>query len=348
MTVLSVAYPLAPVSLDAAGGAEQILATIDRALAAAGHRSIVAACEGSQVCGELLSFPVPDRFDESGRCAAQAACRSRMETRLRAGDVDLIHMHGLDFCSYLPKGDIPVLATLHLPVSYYPPSIFGLSRPNTYLNCVSESQRRTCPPCKYLLETIENGIPLNLFAGAAGERGEYVAALSRICPEKGLHLALDAADLAGVPLRVAGKVFPYADHQRYFDEQIAPRLKPPHQFLGPLDLVDKRRLLGRARCVLIPSLAAETSSLVAMEALACGTPVIAFPSGALGDIVSQGRTGYLVQDAVEMAEAIGRIGKIDRNECRREAWRRFSGSRMANEYKRAYTQCKSGTNGMVV
>lgn len=336
MTVLLAAYPLAPVSLDAAGGAEQVVAMLDRALVKAGHRSIVVACEGSRAAGTLLSFPVPDHFDDDARRAAQDSCRRAIGTALRRWEVDMVHMHGVDFYEYLPLPVVRALATLHLPVSFYPESIFHLTRPDTYLNCVSASQRGSCPPCEFISDTVENGIPLELFDEAVCGPDGYAAALGRICPEKGLHLALEAATLAGVPLRIAGRVFPYPDHQRYFEEQIAPRLVPPHCFLGAADLSSKRRLLARAQCVLMPSLAAETSSLVAMEAMACGTPVIAYPSGALPEIVCHGRTGFIARSAAEMAEAIRQIPYIDRNECRREARMRFSETRMTDQYINLY------------
>ena len=103
-------------------------------------------------------------------------------------------------------------------------------------------------------------------------------ALGRICPEKGYHIALDAAARAGVPMVLAGEVFRYPAHEQYFRDEIAPRLDASRRFIGPVGLHRKRRLLSEARCLLAPSLAPETSSLVAMEALACGTPVIAFPA----------------------------------------------------------------------
>lgn len=336
MTVLLVAYPLAPVSLDSAGGAEQVTGMLDRALTEAGYRSIAVACEGSRVAGELLSFPLPGDFDEGARQAAPNACRGLVEEVLRREHIDIIHMHGLDFYTYLPPPGVTALVTLHLPVSFYPASIFHLTRPGTYLNCVSESQRQTCPSCDLLADTVKNGIPRELFLQPVEDSGEYAAALGRICPEKGVHLAIEAANRAGIPLWIAGKVFPYAEHQRYFDEQVAPRLCPPHRFLGEVGLSAKRRLLAGARCVLIPSLAAETSSLVAMEAMACGTPVIAYRSGALPEIVCHGRTGFLVRDTGEMADGIRQIAYIDRNECRREAQTHFSEIRMVDQYISLY------------
>jgi len=156
--------------------------------------------------------------------------------------------------------------------------------------------------------------------------------LGRICPEKGFHHALDAAALAGIPLLSAGQAFPYQDHERYFTEQIQPRLRLRARFAGNLDFPRKRRFLGAALCLLMPSLIAETSSLVAMEAIACGTPVIAFPAGALPDIVEHGVTGFIVHNVDEMAGAIHAVESLDRGRCRAIARWRFSVRRMVESY----------------
>src|SRR6185437_12674942 len=113
------------------------------------------------------------------------------------------------------------------------------------------------------------------------------------------------------PLLIAGQVFPYPYHQHYFEAQIRPRLGRGARFLGPVGFARKRRLLSAARCLLVPSLVAETGSLVAMEALACGTPVVAFPAGALAEIVAPEVTGYVVNNTREMADAITMAESID-------------------------------------
>ena len=115
-----------------------------------------------------------------------------------------------------------------------------------------------------------------------------------------------------------------------------PRLDRRRRYLGPVGFIRKRRLLAAARCLLVPSLVAETSSLVAMEAAACGTPVIAFRSGALPEVVEDGRTGFLVDDVDGMAEAIRRVDRIDPAACREAARRRFSNRRMAAAYLDRY------------
>jgi len=168
------------------------------------------------------------------------------------------------------------------------------------------------------------------------ERRGFALALGRICPEKGFHVAIEAAKRARAKLILAGEIFPYAAHQAYYREEIAPRLNGERRFVGPVGFARKRRLLNQARCLLVPSLVAETSSLVSMEALACGTPVIAFPSGALAEIVEHGRTGFLVRDEAEMAEAIRAVRGLKAEDCRGAARERFSADRMVERYFDAY------------
>lgn len=336
LTILSVAYPLAPVRPDTAGGAEQVLATLDWALVAAGHRSIVIAQEGSVVAGELVAVPAPaGLLDEAAAADAQARHRAAIADSLARRPVDLVHLHGIDFHAYLPAPGVPVLATLHLPPAWYPAEALCATRPGTWLHCVSRSQHRDCPAGPNLLPPIANGVDVEALASSY-RRGGFALVLGRICPEKGTHLAIRAARQAGVPLLVAGEVFAYAAHRRYFDEEVAPHLGESCRFLGPVGFRAKRRLLGQARCLLVPSLAAETSSLVAREAAAAGAPVVAFPAGALAETVEDGVTGYLVDGVDAMADAIGRAGAIDPEACRAAARARFRQEETISRYLALY------------
>ena len=339
LTILSVAYSLAPVGPNAVGGSEQVLTALDRALADAGHRNIVVACEGSEVAGELVSFPAPPmsgRIDGRCRVGKQRAMRRLIGEILAREKVDLVHMHGLDFNKVLPPPGVPVLATLHLPYFFYPWDALWPQRPDTWTHCVSASQMRDCPPSHLMLPPIPNGVPVEELGRLRPRRSDYALMLARVCPEKGLNMGLDAARLAGSPLLLAGEVFPYASHQEYFHNEVAPRLNRQRRYLGPVGFKRKRRLLAAARCLLIPSQVPETSSLVAMEAAACGTPVIAFRAGALPEVVEDGRTGILVDSTEEMADAIGRIGAINPEACRETARRRFTVERMAAAYLDRY------------
>lgn len=336
LTILSVAYPLATVGPDAVGGAEQVLSQLDQALVQAGHHSLVIACEGSQAAGTLLPAGfVPNQLTDEVRAAAHARYRECIAQAIRRWQVDLVHLHGIDFHEYLPPPGVKTLVTLHLPPTWYPPEIFKLPRPLTYLHCVSAAQHQACPPSTKLLPAIENGVLVPEVPLLHAKR-RFAFALGRICPEKGYHHALDAARQAKIPFVLAGQVYGYETHQRYFAEEIAPRLDASRRFIGPVGPVRKLRLLAAARCLLVPSLAPETSSLVAMESMACGTPVIAFPSGALAHIVEHGKTGFLVQSAGEMADAIQAVNRLDPKVCVETARRRFSLQRMTGEYLQLY------------
>lgn len=335
--MLNIAYPLAPVGPDTAGGAEQVLGMLDEGLTRAGHRSLVVAAEGSSTRGALFATRRSEgAIDEQARSAARQRHRRAVAQALGAERVDIVHMHGFDFEHYLPPPGVPTLVTLHLPLSWYSPAALRPTRPRTYLHAVSAAQHATRPADVALLPPIPNGVPVERFTPPARKRG-FAVAMGRICPEKGFHLALDAAAAARVPLLLAGEVYPYQEHQQYFAEEIQPRLDGrQRRFIGLAGFPRKRRLLAAARCLLVPSLAPETSSLVAMEALACGTPVIAFPSGALVEIVEHGETGFLVGTVGEMAEAIKEVSRLDGLRCRQAARTRFSAARMVRQYLERY------------
>lgn len=336
LTVLSVAFPFAPVGPDAVGGAEQVCAALDSALVRAGHRSLVVAREGSQVAGTLLPVPAVDGMvDDTARAAVHATVRTVVARALDQHPVDLVHLHGIDFHAYLPPPGVPALVTLHLPLDWYPADALRPTRPGTWLHPVSRSQARAAPPGARLLPPVENGVAVDRLVIRVPKR-RFAVALGRISPEKGFHHALDAAKLADFQLLLAGCTYPYPEHERYFRKEIQPRLDPKRRFLGPVGFGRKRWMLGAARCLLAPSLVPETSSLVAMESLASGTPVVAFPSGALADIVDPGVTGFLVRDAQEMADAIADCDRLDPEACRAQARARHSADAMLDRYLTLY------------
>ncbi len=321
--VLSVAYPLAPVGPGAAGGAEQVLSTTERGLVAAGHRSTVIAAEGSETAGRLVPVPAATApLTEALRQAATAAVRTRVHAVCRDDPPDIVHFHGLDFPGALPPDGVPAIATVHLPPEWHP-EIFRLRRPGLVLAAVSETQRRAFPETTLPVAVLPNGVDVAGLLAVRHARRPFALSLGRICPEKGTADAIDAARRAGLPVIVAGAVFPYAEHVAYFEREVVPRLGRDARFVGPVGPRAKRRLLAAARCLLLPTTAPETSSLVAMEAAACGTPVIAYPSGALPEIVVDGVTGFLADGAEAMAARIAEAGRIDPEECRALARERF-------------------------
>jgi CelD/BcsL family acetyltransferase involved in cellulose biosynthesis/glycosyltransferase involved in cell wall biosynthesis len=320
---VNVAFPLARVGPDAAGGAEQVLARLDRGLAAAGHRSIVIAPAGSEVEGELVALPEPPPIlEHAAWIRAHQALRAALARVLSTTRVDVVHLHGLDFACYLPPPGPPALVTLHLPASCYRAAALRPPRPLTFLQPVSAAQRATFAADLPLLGENENGVDLDAFHPAVRKRG-FALALGRVCAAKGFDLALDAAARAGMPLAIAGPVQPFPEHLRYFDERIRPRLSRRASWLGPVGGARKRRLLAGASCVIVASRVPETCSLAALEALASGTPVVALRS-AVGDVVEDGRTGFLVDGVEEMAAALREVGRLDPRACREAAERRFS------------------------
>ncbi|RAI37622.1 glycosyltransferase family 4 protein [Rhodoplanes roseus] len=337
LTVLSVAYPFAPVGPDAVGGAEQVVWQLDAALVQAGHRSIVIAPAGSVVSGRLAPLPrPPSPLDETAIQRGRKATARAIDEILTTCRVDVVHLHGVDHTAYLPRPGVPVVATLHLPLAWYDEAALKPRRPETHLVCVSRSQRDARPDLRHL-DVIENGVAVDRFAPAR-RHCRYALMLARVCPEKGIHLAIDAAAQAGVPLLIAGEVFAYDEHRRYFETEVAPRLDSTRRWIGPVGFARKRRLLAAARCLLVPSLAAETSSLVAREALASGTPVIGFRTGALAEAVDDGVTGFLVRDAAGMAAAIRRCDDLDRTACRAAAETRFGLAPMIERHLALYSR----------
>lgn len=345
LTVLSVAFAFAAVGPHAVGGAERILTDLDEALTEAGHRSLVVACEGSRTRGELFSFPLPRNgiLDEAMRREGPQQCRQAIHRALAAARVDVVHLHGMEFDAYDLPEETPTVVTLHLPLGWYPRGALERWSGRARFVCVSESQRRSWPvgaAGRDNVAVVENGVAIPE-QWNEGRRENFALVLGRICPEKNQHEALEAGTMAGIPVFIGGHTFPYREHQDYFAKRIAPLLasnerSPQHRFLESLRPEEKRDLLSRARCVLHPTRAPETSSLVAMEALAAGTPVIAYRSGALPEIVEDGVTGFLVDDAREMAEAIRRVDTLSREACRETAVRRFSRERMVREYLGLY------------
>lgn len=332
LTILTVAFPFARLGPSAAGGAEQVAGALDAALAARGWQSIVVAHSGSQVAGRLAAVPTPKGpISDPVRNEVQRQVQAAISRVLANCSVDLIHLHGFDFHRYDLPRNLPILATLHLPASWYPDFIWNMPENYTF-QCVSRTQLEACPRhIKHRLVLIENGV--NIPNSYSGHKGKFALMRSRICPEKNLHVGLQAAQLANTPVLLAGDIFPYAEHLHYFETMIRPLLgRGRARWLRAVGGEQKNTLLSRAKCLLLPTLAPETSSLVAMEAAAAGTPVCAFPSGEIANIVEEGRTGFLVHSAEEMARAISKVREINSEQCRAVAASRFPLSRMNEKY----------------
>ncbi len=327
-----------PVGTGAGGGAEHILHLLDRGLCQQGFRSLVIAAEGSHVIGELIpSLAAEGEITDLVRAAAQEVHRQRIDAVLAENHIDLVHFHGLDFDSYhVPAERATQLGTLHLPIEWYPNDLFAQT--DISMNCVSQSQAdSTDISCG--LPVVPNGIDLeNLHPSRSKEN--YLVSLGRICPEKGVHVALRVAHRLELPMIVAGPVHPFDWHRKYFAKEVEPLLDNKRVYVGAVDATRKQHLLANARCLLVPSVVSETSSLVSMEAFGSGTPVVAFRAGALPEIVEHGVTGFITDSEDAMADAVLRTAEISPETCRSVAEQRFTASRMVSDYVRLYRRLR--------
>src|SRR5215831_165361 len=252
MRVLYIAYPLLTVSEDSAGGAEQVLWTLEREVSRRGVETTVAASAGSRVAGELFVTGDPcsqtDDF-ERRNCEHQARIVELVDRRARAGTAfDLVHDMSGSFWPRAAELDAPLVATLHLPREFYPQHLFEHVPAHVSFNCVSQTQARTFRDLRTLAGVVSNGIALDRFASSLGkseEKRRGLLWLGRICEEKAPHLALEIAQRAGMSITLAGQVYPFSYHQKYFEREIAPRLQamPNAKFISAPSAELKRRLL---------------------------------------------------------------------------------------------------------
>ena len=345
LSILYIAYPLLTVTPESAGGAEQMLLAVERELAAAGHQTTVAASAGSQVNGRLLVTGLPandaDRYESRER---EHNSYILEYLNKRRAEFDLIHDKSGSFFRHAAECPLPALATLHLPRTFYREEWFRNLPPNLRFNCVSQSQASTFADLPDMPAVVENGIAVEDFPFTTA-KDDYLLWLGRICEEKAPHLAIAAAQTAGLPLVIAGQVYPFRYHHEYFDREIKPHLVEGGRvrFIDTPQQAQKLELLRHAPALLLTSTVAETSSLVAMEAMACGTPVVAFRRGALPDIVADGETGILVDTLDEMVEAINAVLRISPRACRDRVERFFTAKRMARDYEELYCKVMAAT-----
>lgn len=251
-----------------------------------------------------------------------------------APEFDVIHFHS----TYLhllaaPRFSTPHVTTLHGRLDR--PSlqaVFGTYREAPLIS-ISHAQRRALPQATWY-GTVHHGLPLDLHHCVA-EPGDYLAFLGRISPEKGADRAIEIAKRAGVRLKIAAKI-DRAD-EPYYRQCIVPLLQHPLiEFLGEIGEHEKGELLGHARALLFPIDWPEPFGLVVIEAMACGTPVIAFRHGSVPELIDEGVTGFLVDDIDSAVQAAARLDTVDRQRCRAVFERRFSAARMARDYVAVY------------
>jgi glycosyltransferase involved in cell wall biosynthesis len=333
MRILLIAPPRLPVPPPAYGGTEAMVDGLARGIAAAGHE-VVLATTGDSTC------PVERRwlYERAAGLDADPALELAHVRHAydQAADFDVVHDHTLFGAGVLRERCIttPVVVTVH--GSFDDEACRRLSAAAgqaTYV-AISHAHARTAPKSVPIAVVIHHGIDVTAFPFGEGP-GEYSLFLGRMSPAKGAHRAIRVAREAGEKLLIAAKMREPGEH-RYFEEHVRPQLGDDVVFLGEVGGTEKLDLLAGARALLNPIAWPEPFGLVMIEALACGTPVLAFPRGAAPEIVDHGVTGYLCRDATDMVRRLPEVKRLDRANCRRSVERSFSSERMVADHLRLY------------
>jgi glycosyltransferase involved in cell wall biosynthesis len=248
----------------------------------------------------------------------------------RASEFDIIH-NSFDFLplTYSELISTPVVTTIHGFSSPQIVPVYAKYNDKTFYVAISDADRH--PSLDYVT-TIHHGIDTGTFAFAS-DPGRYLAFFGRIHPDKGVVAAIDAAEAAGIPIRIAGII----QDETYFDREVAPRLDGGRvQFVGTVAAEDRASFLGGAVALLHLIDFDEPFGFSVVEAMACGTPVIAFDRGSMSEIIIEGRTGAVVSDVASAAAVIERVGQLDRRTVRDLAVQRFGSDRMVDEYVAVY------------
>jgi glycosyltransferase involved in cell wall biosynthesis len=322
------------------GGTERIVAYLTDELVRMGHDVTLFATGDSTTRARLVSVcPQALRLDPS--CRDYLAWHILMVERAaqRAGEHDLLHFHiGPIHHPVVRRLGVPHLTTLHGRLDL--PELQCLYREFTDapVISISDAQRAPLPDARWA-GTVPHGLPIHLHRFHA-RGGEYFAFLGRISPEKRVDRAIAIAKALGRPLRIAAKV-DKADVE-YFERDIRPLLDDPLvTFIGEIGESDKDAFLGGAAALLFPVDWPEPFGLVMIEALACGTPVVAFRCGSVPEVIDHGVTGFVVDTLDEAIDAAAWIAHIDRRVCRETFERRFTTRRMALDYLEIYERIVS-------
>lgn len=317
------------------GGTERVVAYLTDALVELGHEVTLFASGDSVTRARLCPiWPRALRLDPAIKDPLAPLFMQLEIVARRADEFDVIHCH-IDYFGYplLRRLGTPSVTTLHgrldLPEL---PALYEVYRDIPVVS-ISNSQRTPLPAANYVA-TVLHGLPRNLLRKGEG-RGGYLAFLGRISPEKAPDAAIRIAALAGLPLKIAAKV-DRAD-QEYFKTTVEPLLKCGDiEFIGEIREEQKQDFLGNASGLLFPIAWREPFGLVMIEAMACGTPVIAFKNGSVPEVLEDGVTGFIVHSEDQAAHAVSHIGTLDRDRIRSEFERRFTAQRMAQNYLKLY------------
>jgi len=317
------------------GGTERVVSYLTEALVDAGHRVTLFASGDSVTRAELVAIvPTALRLDERVHDLVTPHVVMLEKVAQAADAFDIIHSH-CD-CVHLPalrRVSVPHVTTVHNRLDT--PDLQAVLREfaDFPLVSISDSQREPVPGATWV-GTVHHGIPLALHR-ASLEPGGYFAFVGRISPDKRPDRAIQIAKRLHTPLKIAARV---TDRRRpYFEQEIRPLLDDPLiEFLGEVDEVGKGELLRGASALLFPIDWPEPFGLVMIEAMACGTPVVAFRHGSAPEVIEEGVTGFTVSDLSEAVDAAQRAAHLDRRRVREAFERRFSAERMARDYVGVY------------
>jgi glycosyltransferase involved in cell wall biosynthesis len=269
------------------------------------------------------------------------------QVRRRAHEFDILHFHiDLLHGPLLRMLPTPAVTTLHGRQDLPDLLPFYRAFPDMPLVSISDDQRRPLPPANWMA-TIPHGMPVDLLPFRPGP-GSYLAFLGRISPEKGLDRAIAIARRAGLKLRVAAKLYP--EERGYFQQTIEPLLDASRSwvdFVGEVGGREKDEFLGNARALLFPIDWPEPFGLVMIEAMACGTPVVAWRNGSVPEVMEDGVTGFIVDSVDAAVRAVGRVGGLSRRACREVFEKRFDAARMARDYLEVYRRLAHSSAGLV-
>jgi glycosyltransferase involved in cell wall biosynthesis len=317
------------------GGTERVVSWLTEELVAQGHEVTLFASGDSQTSAELC--PIVPRALRLDGLHNSLPYNIIMLDRVaqRMAEFDVLHFH-IDFFHYpiFRRMAAKTLTTLHGRQDLAElPDIYR-AFPHMPLVSISDDQRKPVPPVNWM-GTVYHGLPEGKFREGDGAGG-YLAFLGRICPDKGPLEAIEIAAKAGMKLKMAAKVDPV--DQAYFAQVVEPVLaRSPHvEFIGEIDDSQKQEFLGNAHGLLFPICWPEPFGLVMIEAMACGTPVVAFRHGAVPEVLEDGLTGFVVDTVDQAAAAVARLNKLFRPTIRSRFEERFSVRAMAREYCRIY------------
>jgi glycosyltransferase involved in cell wall biosynthesis len=338
MRIAVVAPPWAPIPPPLYGGIELVVDQLASGLAAAGH-DVTLFASGDSTCPVRIKSVLPEAEGMRIGMAVPEMRHILYSYSLMAG-FDVVHDHTILGPFYSERyPDLPVVTTIHGPFNEELTDLYGALAPRVPIVCISNAQRRAAPDLP-VARVIHHGIDASAFSEGTGDGdddGEYLLFLGRMSPDKGAHRAVEVARKAGVRLLMAAKMREPWEH-RYFEEYVEPFLGDSAVYLGEVPHERKLELLRGASALLFPIRWNEPFGMVMLEAFASGTPVIAFPEGAAPEVIEDGRTGFLCEDEASMADAVSRLGEIDRSACRAAVEGYFSTKRMVAEHVELYQQ----------